>query len=339
MFSLRSGFVMSFRPLFVSFSSRRNHPRLYCHWLLSRVPNRRMPERLVDEQQAAEIGGERLDADADGVEVVVVGHVAQVLVDEELLHGDDAVVARRALARIDAQHAHLVDLRAVEVDHRHEAKFVVGRPERRVALDQRQAQDQVLVEQRLPVAAELVVGLRILRGLRADRRGNLPQFEQRVGHRADVDEPVVAEHRAVALQRVRVVRVVPALVDEAQLIHQPPAIGHRNRLARQQRFGRRHLRRVDRRNQRFERLPHRLPLHDAIVGGASASPAAAARARSHGDLGAARNPRAWHRRRSWARSCRTHSRPSPRDRRTARSGTTRRAAPAPRPVRPPAIAR
>ena len=37
------GVPRSFSPEFVSFSRRRNHARLYCHWLLSRVPKSRTP--------------------------------------------------------------------------------------------------------------------------------------------------------------------------------------------------------------------------------------------------------------------------------------------------------
>ena len=45
-------------------------------------------ELVVLEQEAAEVRRERLDADADAVEVVAVGDVAQVLVDERRLEAD-----------------------------------------------------------------------------------------------------------------------------------------------------------------------------------------------------------------------------------------------------------
>ena len=50
-------------------------------------------ELLVVEQEAAEIGLERLDADADGIEIVAVRDVAQVIVDEGFLHAEEVVVA------------------------------------------------------------------------------------------------------------------------------------------------------------------------------------------------------------------------------------------------------
>ena len=50
-------------------------------------------ELLVLEQEAAEIGLERLDADADAVEVVAVGDVADVIVDEGFLHAEELIEA------------------------------------------------------------------------------------------------------------------------------------------------------------------------------------------------------------------------------------------------------
>ena len=50
----------------------------------------------VLEQEAAEVRDERLDADAEAVEVEAVRDVAQVLVDEERLHAERVVVARGA---------------------------------------------------------------------------------------------------------------------------------------------------------------------------------------------------------------------------------------------------
>ena len=52
-------------------------------------------ELLVLEQEAAEIELERLDADADRVEIVAVRDVAQVIVDEGFLDADEAVEAVR----------------------------------------------------------------------------------------------------------------------------------------------------------------------------------------------------------------------------------------------------
>ena len=140
-------------------------------------------QRLVDEKETAEVDGDRLDADANAVKIVAGRCDVIFVIDEQLLHGELVVVARRALARVDVDAADFTDVRAVEVDHRDEAQLDIGRLERRVAFDQRHPEDQIFDELRLPVAAELVVRLRAIRRLRADRGRHLPPFEQRVGSR------------------------------------------------------------------------------------------------------------------------------------------------------------
>ena len=114
-------------------------------------------ERLVKKQKAAEIRRDRLDADSNTVEIVTRRHVAQMFVEEQFLHTGKIVVAIDAVRGIDVDGAHFLGGRAVEVEHRHEAELVIGRPERRVALDQRQVDDGRLDKSRLaPVAKRAV---------------------------------------------------------------------------------------------------------------------------------------------------------------------------------------
>ena len=202
--------------------------------------------RLVLEQEAAKIRDERLDPDADVVEVVAVGDDPVLVVDERFLDRQRSRRVRVVPLRGSMLSARTSSHRAVVVvEHRHQPELELRRLERRVALEVGQADDQVLGERRLLAVAELVVGLRSLRRLRADRRRQPPRFVHGVGDDRQIEEPVLAVNRAVALQRVGVVGVVPALIDELQLIAQPPAIGDRHRLVRQQRRRRRHLLRVD----------------------------------------------------------------------------------------------
>ena len=73
----------------MSLFKRRNQARLYCQRLLSRLPNRRTPGSL-SWNKSRENRWRRLDADAQGIEVVARADVAQMLVDEEFLHADEA---------------------------------------------------------------------------------------------------------------------------------------------------------------------------------------------------------------------------------------------------------
>src|SRR4030095_14504562 len=112
--------------------------------------------RLIDEQQAAEIDGDRLDADANVVEVIAHRGYVVFVVDEQLLHGELIVVTRRAPARVDVDAADFTDIGAIEIDHRDEAELYFRRLERGVALDSRNAQHDDLGELAPPVTADLV---------------------------------------------------------------------------------------------------------------------------------------------------------------------------------------
>ena len=99
---------MSFSPLLVSFSRRLNHAEVVLPLVVVAHAEEPHAERLVEEQEAAEVRRDRLDADAYAVEVVARRDVAQVLVDEELLHPEEAVVAVPPDRGIDVDRAHFL---------------------------------------------------------------------------------------------------------------------------------------------------------------------------------------------------------------------------------------
>ena len=234
----------------MSFSIRQKAARLYWKRLLSRLPNRRMP--VVVEQETAEIGLERLDADADRIEIVAIRDVADVIVDEGFLQTDEIVVALGAFQRLDEEHAPLGHGDVAVVEGHGDAVFDLGRLERGLALDQRSAGDEALREDEARVLAEHVETLRARSGLYADRDREGPWLEHRVADEAEVDEPVVAleesrptfAQRDIALEHVLVIGVGLRVADlahgvelreqrlvgafpGAQAGQDAPAIGHR----------------------------------------------------------------------------------------------------------------
>ena len=84
---------------------------------------------VVLEQEAAEIRLKGLDADADGVEIVAVSDIADVIVDEGFLQRHDAVEPVRRLGRIDIEDAALGDLGVIDVGGDGEAEFDLRRLE------------------------------------------------------------------------------------------------------------------------------------------------------------------------------------------------------------------
>ena len=119
----------------MSFSMRRNQPRLYCQQIVVARAEQAHAERAVLEQEAAKVGGDRLDADAQAVEVVALGDIAQVLVDEQALDADESLrYARQPRGRVGFQDAGLLDATLRQVEDRQEAEFPVGRSKHGVAL-------------------------------------------------------------------------------------------------------------------------------------------------------------------------------------------------------------
>src|SRR3546814_5128840 len=54
-------------------------------------------ELAVVEQETAKIALERLDAEPDRIEIIAVGRVGEMLVDEQFLHAEEAVGAMARL--------------------------------------------------------------------------------------------------------------------------------------------------------------------------------------------------------------------------------------------------
>src|SRR5262249_46852604 len=160
------------------------------------------------EEESAEVGVDRLDAGAQAVEVVAVGLVPQVLVEEELLEAEVPVAAIVALGGIDADDAQRVDVRVVVVEDPGGAQLVGGGAEDGAALDERGGEDQALGDRERLAVAEDVERAAPALGLLADRGREPARLEDRVRDRREVQEPVLgAEDRAVALERALVVRV------------------------------------------------------------------------------------------------------------------------------------
>ena len=199
-------------------------------------------ELVVLEQKAAKIGVERLDADADRVEVVKLRHVSDMVVDKPFLETEEIIGAGLALRRVDVKYPDLAGRRVVEIERRGDADFEIWRFERGIALNQRQFQDIRFTNQCTAIASERAV-LRRPRGvLRPDPGRHPRRFVNRVGNRPDIDEPIIAEDRLVGFQRVGVVRIERVFA-APQRVEDAPTILHRHLapllegLRRRQRLG------------------------------------------------------------------------------------------------------
>ncbi len=183
-------------------------------------------ERAVLEQEAAKVRGDRLDADSDAVEVVAFGHVAQMLVEEQLLDADEIVSAPPPLRRIDIREAELVCDEAREVGNRQEAEFVVGRLEDGFSLVQHELGRDVLRKHELLLPAEHIELATVGRGSDTDRRRDAAALERRVRYGRERKEPVLAECGPVALEHVVAVIGIPPAFRIAERRNDAPAIRH-----------------------------------------------------------------------------------------------------------------
>src|SRR5439155_23936161 len=167
--------------------------------------------------EAAEVAGERLDADARRDEVVVGAQVAEVVLDEQLLEAHLAVQAGGALPDVDVDRAGVPGVEVVDVEDRGHAQLPVARPEGRVALEELQGDDEVLIEVELIAGAE-ELGPSRLRGADVARQRNAAKLEQAVADGGDRDEVLLADDRVVALEDVLVVRVPPPAALEGRVL-------------------------------------------------------------------------------------------------------------------------
>ena len=146
---------------------------------------------LIVEQEAAKVALKRLDADADRHEIVAVGGVAQMVIDERLLHADEAVEPVARLARVDRQHAAFGHIRVIDVEGEAHAIFDLGRLERGRALDQRRADQEGLRDDIARILAEYVEAAGAFARLYADRDREGTRLKHRVADRAHCKEPIV----------------------------------------------------------------------------------------------------------------------------------------------------
>ena len=167
-----------------------------------------------------------MDADANAVEIEPVGDVTQVFVDKERLNAKVFVRATIAAPGIHVHAENLVELHTVDLERRDETKLPVGRPEHGVAFVVDELNGEVLHQQQLIRAAELI-DLTCRAGRVATHRcRDFALFYDGVRDYADVEKPF-AMYGNVSLQRVAVVGV-PPVVGVADRVDDAPAIRQRH---------------------------------------------------------------------------------------------------------------
>src|SRR3546814_2192825 len=117
----------------------------------------------------SKIALERLDAEADRIEIIAVGRVGEMLVDEQFLHAEEAVGAMARLRRAHVEYAPFGHVDMIDLIGKGDAIFDVGRLERGRPLDQRRAGDAGLGENEAAVFAEHVQAARPLGRLEIGR--------------------------------------------------------------------------------------------------------------------------------------------------------------------------
>ena len=171
------------------------------------------PDAPVDvrEQEAAEVGVERLGAGPDRDEVVVGPQVGELVLDERLLKCPDFSRPRRPLEHVGAGLRQLAEREVADAQGRGQLDPPVDRLEGGVAVEQVEREREEIEREETVGPAEEVPRERALRALeRRGLRGDLPPLEVEVGRRRDVEERVLAEDRIIPLEDVLVERVEPA---------------------------------------------------------------------------------------------------------------------------------
>ena len=218
-------------------------------------------ERLVEKQKTTEVGVDRLDADADAVKVIARRNIAQMFINEQLLHADVTVIAIGAERRIDVNCTQFLRGGAVDVEHRHKTELIIGRPEGGVALDQGQTDNAGFDQARLSPAAEGAISAGVRGRLRTHRRRQAARLDHRVGNRRQIEKPVWTElfrqHRQIALEHVRIIGIELIVGQQTKRLHKAPAIAHRQCIALKQRRHRHHALPVEQGHARFKNDPLR----------------------------------------------------------------------------------
>ena len=207
------------------------------------VPEQPHAQLVILEQEPPEVGGEGLDSDPHRVEVIALRDVAQMVVEEGFLHAEEGILPVGAFRGPDGQDAPLRHADIAVVEGKGQTGLEIGRLERRRPFDQRHRGDECLGQDQAVRASEDVQAVRVLRGLDSDRQRQRPRLDHSVRHAGDNDEQILmARQRPVALERVLVIGVEPALVDTDRLDH-PPAVGKRQ-MVRRKGLGRRRAHRA-----------------------------------------------------------------------------------------------
>src|SRR5262249_19208920 len=189
-------------------------------------------EVRVAEDEAAEIAGECLDANAHrgcieerrtpalaafaAQEREHPGRVAEPPFEERVLDGAEIVHARFSRARVHTDNAVFLRLQVIDVGDAFDLEPPVYRLERGVAFEHVHRDDGVLTERLLPPAAEKfqtawTSGAHSLGG------GKLAEVEEAFARDSEVHENVVADDRVIAFQDVLVKRVEDAALAEARV--------------------------------------------------------------------------------------------------------------------------
>ena len=100
------------------------------------VPNSAHAGRLEHRHEAAEVGGELLDAGADRDEVVIAAGVEQLLLDERFLRCRDGVEPRVLTADVGVDAVELRQVDEVQAEGGRDAHAPVDGTERRVAAEE-----------------------------------------------------------------------------------------------------------------------------------------------------------------------------------------------------------
>ncbi len=173
-----------------------------------------------------------------------------MVVNEQL---KNAIVLRQtvfARSRIGAQNAAFLRVGIVHVGDAGVAEFDILRAERGVAVYEREAVNEVLVDDELLRLTEQIIRAGTVRCLNASWRRKGPWLNHCVGdaqqdqeairfafaqHRLKERKAVTFPDRFIAFQRVLVVRIKRIFLDDAQRINQPPPIRHRQKVVRPRR--------------------------------------------------------------------------------------------------------
>ena len=150
-------------------------------------------KQTVVEQEATEIRREGLHAHAQTVEVVPIGNIAQMLVDERRLKTHGRLGARAPPIDIGLEHPALLDDHVVDVDHRGDTELPVGRLEHRVALVEHGLQGKGLCVNLLSTLTEGIERACAVGDRPGDGQGKLSRLDHRIKDADQREKPIVAE--------------------------------------------------------------------------------------------------------------------------------------------------